>query len=710
MIWQVVRIVLAFLFIVGGIGNIGDDIGAGIFGIVVGLAFGAWWYLVWQKRKKRKPQKCVPTADVTVTSPITKGNHSGAKEIYHPQSITYNSKRYGNAKGEIIDLDLDAIALAKRNFIAFDVETTGLNPRMDRIVELGAVHYIDGVAVNCFSSLVNPHYPISAGASSVNHITDSMLVNAPDEETVYESFVGFLGDAINGTVPVCAHNARFDLGFLCNTLSRLGYDAEIKCLDTLSLCRRFIKGLGNYRQETIEKHYGLINQSAHRAGSDAEMCGEILCRLLIVAEEKLEEEREQKRKYIESITPSKDELEVCAVLQKMLSDSGKDTTWLCFKKNSGGYVEASNSFYQFLKFRFSNKGKYLILKNPVNEIVTWLPKEPCSYSEGGTGFSRIYFTNPVDLKQFEVLVFKEYEDSYISTIEFVDIGSDTKKEARDWIKGLVTLSDKDVERIILAVEQKNYEPISSIILDPVIEREMVEVNAINDRCPLSQIRNYGDSEKGFQDGFGYYSLAEEARKDNRYNEAIEYYDRARFNGYDAPALYHGYATTYHKLKDYDNEIVIIEEYLSRNGYGKSGQFEARRLAAIKALYKEQETARVAQEKAMKKAIEKEKRFAEQIERSKSKETVQRGRPVIQMDDEGNTIAEYITLSLAAKTIGVSSKSIRDAATGVQKHAGGFCWKYKEENGQELEMSETIPDSIHAQSTENKEPSFDEQTG
>ncbi len=50
-----------------------------------------------------------------------------------------------------------------------------------------------------------------------------------------------------------------------------------------------------------------------------------------------------------------------------------------------------------------------------------------------------------------------------------------------------------------------------------------------------------------------------------------------------------------------------------------------------------------------------------------------------MDDEGNILAEYESLAQAVEAIGVSSKSIRDAANGVQKHAGGYCWKYKNDN-------------------------------
>lgn len=283
---------------------------------------------------------------------------------------------------------------------------------------------------------------------------------------------------------------------------------------------------------TIEQYFGLANQASHRAESDAEICGEILCRLLATAAGAIKEEIAQ----LERSTPSDAELEVCAVIQKILVDSGKDISLLGFRKNSSGYVDVS-FLYAILKFKFAKKGRYIILDNTTPKRIS-LPQEPCSSSEGGTANIRIYFSNPLDLVPLK-------------------------------------------ESIIAA---------------------------------------------------------------------------------------------YEKLKDYDNEIVIIEEFLSRGAYGKDGRFEARRASAIKALYSKQE----AERKEIEKAIEKEKKKKEKEEKAQVKEKVQRGRAICQLDDAGNVIAVYDSLSQAVETIGVSSKSIRDAANGVQKHAGGFCWKYKDQ--------------------------------
>lgn len=341
------------------------------------------------------------------------------------------------------------------------------------------------------------------------------------------------------------------------------------------------------------------------------------------------------------------------------------------KECSKGNPQSSNQIYSTKR---ANRRGYIILDNAVPKRIS-LPQEPCSSSEGGTANIRICFSNPLDLFPIKESIIAAYEKAYISLREYKKhYGTYADKEARKWLASTATLSDNDVARLIKAVQEKDYGPVGTVKIDPIITRDMVKVNAVHNRCPLEQIKNFGDLEKGFDAGFKYYERAEIARKEDHLEEAIALYNKARFNGYDAPALYDGYAMTYHKLKDYDNEIVITEEFLSRGAYGKDGRFEARRAAAIKALYSKQE----AERKEIEKAIEKEKKKKEKGEKAQVKEKVQRGRAICQLDDAGNVIAVYDSLSQAVETIGVSSKSIRDAANGVQKHAGGFCWKYKDQ--------------------------------
>ena len=169
--------------------------------------------------------------------------------------------------------------LSKR-YIAFDTETTGFSAYNDRIIELGAVIFEDGKAVKSFGSLVNAGKRVPASATRVNNITNDMLADSPKEDVVYPEFVEFLGDAITGDTIICAHNASFDMRFLSATFERLGIDANIKFVDTLALCKKYVTGTCDHKQPTMAQHFNISQQDAHRAQSDALVCGGIMAELL----------------------------------------------------------------------------------------------------------------------------------------------------------------------------------------------------------------------------------------------------------------------------------------------------------------------------------------------------------------------------------------------------------------------------------------------
>ena len=168
----------------------------------------------------------------------------------------------------------------KKRYIALDVETTGLDPLKDRIIEIGAVLFENGQVIKTFNSLVNPHVIIPLEVSNINHITNQMLKSAPEEKEVYANFIAFLSDATIGKTIICAHNARFDLGFLKETFRRLGYFANIYYVDTLSLARQTLPNLPNHKLNTVASYLDINNEKSHRAYSDALVCGKILWKLI----------------------------------------------------------------------------------------------------------------------------------------------------------------------------------------------------------------------------------------------------------------------------------------------------------------------------------------------------------------------------------------------------------------------------------------------
>ncbi|WP_139368369.1 GIY-YIG nuclease family protein [Evansella clarkii] len=93
--------------------------------------------------------------------------------------------------------------------------------------------------------------------------------------------------------------------------------------------------------------------------------------------------------------------------------------------------------------------------------------------------------------------------------------------------------------------------------------EELSINPVHNRVALNKIKNSNDSHKGFAEGMPYWEKGDRERKDGNIERAIELFDKARYNGYDAPVLYDSYAMAYRKLKDYDNEIAILDEAIDR---------------------------------------------------------------------------------------------------------------------------------------------------
>ena len=154
-------------------------------------------------------------------------------------------------------------------FVAFDLETTGLVAEDDRIVEIGAVRFdADGRELDRFAQLVNPERPMPRGAQAIHGITDADLSDAPTIRDVLPDYLAFLGPA--GASTLLAHNAWFDAGFLGCELDRLGWSPPGHAVvDTLALARRKLPALANHRLDTLARALNLDPEGPHRALADS---------------------------------------------------------------------------------------------------------------------------------------------------------------------------------------------------------------------------------------------------------------------------------------------------------------------------------------------------------------------------------------------------------------------------------------------------------
>lgn len=149
-----------------------------------------------------------------------------------------------------------------REFVVFDLETTGVE-HDDKITEIGAVRLVDGIATEYFSTLVNPEKNIPQEVQDLTGITNEMVKDAPTFERVCGDFYKFC----RGTTLV-AHNIEFDSRFVKNQGAAIDYYFDNPLMDTLFLARETLKGMSNYKLNTLCEKFG-IQFNHHRAYSDA---------------------------------------------------------------------------------------------------------------------------------------------------------------------------------------------------------------------------------------------------------------------------------------------------------------------------------------------------------------------------------------------------------------------------------------------------------
>ena len=163
------------------------------------------------------------------------------------------------------------------DYTVLDLETTGLSPAADDIIEFGIVKVSNHKVVDSFQAFVNPGYPISAFISNLTGITNSMLKGEKKIEEILPAALSFIGDSL-----VIAHNSHFDLGFIRHGSAKyLKQPFLNNSLDTVRMSRRLYPAEKHHRLGDLISRFGVKQSSAHRALSDAEAtqkCYEIMCR------------------------------------------------------------------------------------------------------------------------------------------------------------------------------------------------------------------------------------------------------------------------------------------------------------------------------------------------------------------------------------------------------------------------------------------------
>ena len=186
------------------------------------------------------------------------GGKNGVKIIYGLEAYYYNDMDGNSAVIGKSKLPLDA------EFVAFDIETTGLNALNDRMTEIGAQIFSGGNILKEFNTFVDPGMHIPAEITKLTGIKDSDVQGAPNEKEAMQMFMDFIGDR-----PIIAHNAHFDVGFMTAAANRNGLRFSPVFMDTLALSQALCPELKRFKLDTVSNHLGLPQFNHHRASDDA---------------------------------------------------------------------------------------------------------------------------------------------------------------------------------------------------------------------------------------------------------------------------------------------------------------------------------------------------------------------------------------------------------------------------------------------------------
>ena len=159
--------------------------------------------------------------------------------------------------------------------VVFDLETTGLSAKHDKIIEIGAVKIKAGEIVDTYDRFVNPGFPLSEETTALTSITTDMVKDAPDISVVLPEFLAFVGSDM-----LIAHNAKFDTGFIRAAAESLSLPFANAYLDTVALSQHVNPELARHKLDAVAKHYGLGDFHHHRAKDDAAVLAKIFFKML----------------------------------------------------------------------------------------------------------------------------------------------------------------------------------------------------------------------------------------------------------------------------------------------------------------------------------------------------------------------------------------------------------------------------------------------
>lgn len=150
------------------------------------------------------------------------------------------------------------------NIVALDLETTGVSPDNDRIIEIGMARIVDGKVVATYNQLIDPQITLSSRITEITGITQLDLADKPTIEDVIDEVLSFIGDSV-----ILGHNVKFDYSFLKVAASKNKKIVPNKVIDTLKIARKLLITAPSKKLTFLCEYFGIDPGHSHRAFDDA---------------------------------------------------------------------------------------------------------------------------------------------------------------------------------------------------------------------------------------------------------------------------------------------------------------------------------------------------------------------------------------------------------------------------------------------------------
>lgn len=157
------------------------------------------------------------------------------------------------------------------NYVIIDIETTGLDPTYDEIIELSAVKIDNCTITATYSQLLNPDCELNPFIQSITGLTNSSFKNHPKISDVLYEYIDFLGDSI-----LVGHNVNFDVNFLYDACMRILNKPFVNdFIDTMRISRKLHPDMPHHRLDDLIEYYSVSHREFHRAENDCMLTNQI---------------------------------------------------------------------------------------------------------------------------------------------------------------------------------------------------------------------------------------------------------------------------------------------------------------------------------------------------------------------------------------------------------------------------------------------------